>query len=211
MTRRQPSGRKVRFLLSVIFAAACTQANADAMRWQTFEESSITFVAMQAGAPFEGRFDRFEADIRFAPDALEGSTFSVRIELDSVSTDYGERDEILRGADFFDVGVHPFAVYEASQFTELGQGEYRAQGSLLINGKKVPTDVMFTFSPAEDDSAVQILAGGAAINRLDFDLGLGDWRDDKWVGHEVRISFRLRLGVSPDFPIDANGGIISGN
>lgn len=199
MTRCTRAKGAALLLAATLTISSINSVSADAASWQTLEAGSITFVAVQAGAPFEGRFERFEADIRFAPDALEDSAFLVKIELVSVMTDYADRDEILRGPEFFDVQAQPLAVYEADRFTALGNSEYRADGSLSINGKQIQTAVKFTFFPEDDEGAVQILDGTAEINRLDFDLGLGDWRDPKWVGHTVSVHFRLRLRVFPDF------------
>ena len=62
-------------------------------------QSSITFVGTQAGAKFEGVFEKFTADIRFDPKDLATSRFDVQIDTASVNTKDGERDDIIRGGD----------------------------------------------------------------------------------------------------------------
>ncbi|NNF51328.1 MAG: YceI family protein [Gammaproteobacteria bacterium] len=180
--------------LQIIFAAALpTTAAAEAQAWQTIKPRSITFVAVQAGAPFEGRFEQFEALIQFSPDALEESRFQVGIDLASVETDYEDRDEILRGAEFFDVKAERLAVYEAVSFADLGGNKFRADGQLSLNGRRLPVVLAFTFVPAEEQRNQYILRGHAEFNRLDFGIGLGDWADEKWISHTVEVHFSLQL------------------
>src|SRR5687767_12668011 len=71
------------------------------------KESKLTFVGEQAGAQFEGAFDKFSADIRFDPKDLAGSRFDVKIDTASVNTQDGERDDTIKSADLFDVKRFP--------------------------------------------------------------------------------------------------------
>ena len=50
------------------------------------KESKLAFVGTQAGAAFEGAFEKFTADIKFDPQDLPGSRFDVRIDMASVNT-----------------------------------------------------------------------------------------------------------------------------
>ncbi|NNC54803.1 MAG: hypothetical protein HKO07_03670, partial [Pseudomonadales bacterium] len=81
MTRCTRAEGAALLLAATLTASSINSVGADAASWQTLDAGSIAFVAVQAGAPFDGRFERFEADIRFAPDALEDSTFLIKIEL----------------------------------------------------------------------------------------------------------------------------------
>ena len=65
------------------------------------KQSKLTFVANQAGAPFEAVFEKFTADIKFDPKDLAGSRFDVKIDLNSVNSGDGERDDTVKGADLF--------------------------------------------------------------------------------------------------------------
>lgn len=199
MSRRLQLLAAVSLLLVTCGRVAAT-AGADELEanWEMLDAGSLTFLAVQAGAPFEGRFERFQARIRFYPQRLEDSRFLVEVDLASVATGYGERDEILRGPEFFAVAKDAQALYRADAFQRESGGHYSAQGRLRLNGKDVPTALTFSFEPEAGSDSVWILQGMARINRLDFDLGRGDWSDKKWIGHEVAVSFRLRLGRIPD-------------
>lgn len=155
--------------------------------------STLTFTATQAGARFTGRFDALDAAIAFDPEALAESSFEVRVATASVNTDYGERDEILRGAEFFDVRVFPEAVFRAVLFTRRGADEFVAEGTLKIKDVEKPLQLAFQYSPGPNAAGQWLLTGSFVIDRLDFGVGVGEWRDPRWVGREVTVDFRLLL------------------
>ncbi len=181
-------------LVTTMFCGCCamTPAWGDALCWEVIEPARLDFEAVQAGAPFMGRFEQFRATIRFDGGDLNSSLFDVQIDTASIDTDYQERDEILRGREFFFVAKYPTARYRASRFQRLEDGRFAASGSLAIRGQHREVRVTFSFSGAVTDP-LRILTGQAILNRLDFGLGLGEWDNPKWLGHEVKVSFDLRL------------------
>jgi polyisoprenoid-binding protein YceI len=154
------------------------------------KESKLTFVGEQAGAQFEGAFDKFSADIRFDPKDLVGSRFDVRIDTASVNTKDSERDETLRGADLFDVKRFTSAHYVADKFTDKGGNKYSATGKLTLRDVTKDVPIEFTFE-SKDGGAW--LKGAAKIKRLDFGVGQGEWKDTSTVGNDVQVRFALRL------------------
>lgn len=154
------------------------------------KESKLTFVGEQAGAQFEGAFDKFSADIRFDPKDLAGSRFDVRIDTASVDTKDSERDETLRGADLFDVKRFASAHYVADKFTYQGGNKYSATGKLKLRDVTKDVPIEFTFE-SKDGGAW--LKGTAKIQRLDFGVGQGEWKDTSTVGNDVQVRFALRL------------------
>ncbi len=163
--------------------------------------SNLTFVATQAGGEFDGRFDRFNADIAFDPGDLAGSRFHVTIDTASAGTQDETRDKALVGDEFFASGRWPTATFDTTRFTVLPNGRYEARGRLTIRGVSRDVSVPFTFKPATDGRGA-VLAGGSTIRRLDFGVGQGEWQDTKWVGNDVRIEFKLVLQPGP---AEANG------
>jgi polyisoprenoid-binding protein YceI len=152
--------------------------------------SSLTFTGTQAGAPFHGRFEKFTADIRFDPKDLATSHFDVRIDTASVNTQDGERDDTLKGDDLFAVKRFPTAHYVAEKFTDKGGGKFSAMGGLTLRDVTRPVSIDFTF---DNKGGTASLKGTAAIKRLDFGVGQGDWKDTETVANEVQIQFTLLL------------------
>jgi len=183
-------------LIRTIASIALLIGAADAVRaqtaptWMVADGSTLTFVAIQQGAPFEGRFDSFNADIAFAPDALESSRIVVTVVLGSVNTQYAERDDVLRMPEFFHVELWPQARFEAATFRSLGGDAYTAVGTLTIRDQTYPLEAPFEFQGA---NAAATLAGEVVISRLRFGIGQGEWADTTWIGANVTVRFALNL------------------
>jgi polyisoprenoid-binding protein YceI len=154
------------------------------------KESKLTFVGTQADAEFEGTFERFTADIRFDPQDLAGSRFDVQIDMASVDSRDSERDDAIKSDDLFAVKQFPSAHYVAERFTAKGGNKFTAAGKLTLRNVTREVPIEFTFEK-KDGSAW--LKGSAQLQRLDFGVGQGDWKDTKDVGNEVKVRFVLLL------------------
>lgn len=183
-----------RFLarLAFMFAAALTLGIAiAATQWVTQPtQSKISFVGTQAGAEFEGVFKKFTADIKFDPKDLATSRFDVKIDVNSVDTKDGERDDTMKTADLFDVKRFPHSTYVADKFTAKGGNKYAATGKLTI--RDITKDVPIEFTFEEKDGSAW-LKGSTKIKRVAFGVGQGDWKDTSTVADDVKINFALLL------------------
>jgi polyisoprenoid-binding protein YceI len=154
------------------------------------KESKLTFVGTQAGAEFEGAFQRFTADIRFEPQDLAGALFDVKIETASVDSKDSERDDTIKSDDLFAVKQFPTAHYVADKFTAKGGNKFSGSGKLTLRNVTREVPIEFTF---EQKSGSAWLKGTAQLKRLDFGVGQGDWKDTENVGNDVKVSFVLLL------------------
>lgn len=152
--------------------------------------STLGFIATQTGAPVEGRFGEFRADIVFAADDLPGSRFEVTIMTESTDTGEDDRDEALRGPDLFAAKEFPTARFITSAFKHLGDNRYEATGSLTLRDVTREIRLPFTF---ENTATGAWLKGSIKLNRLDYGVGQGEWKDTSWVANEVTVQFALRL------------------
>jgi polyisoprenoid-binding protein YceI len=175
-------------LVAATFPAhGATAWEADAAR------SQLGFTARLAGGEFDGRFERFAPAIAFDPQDLRGSRFDVTIETASAATGEAERDDALRGPDFFASERWPQARFVADSFVAVGTGSYEARGRLTL--RDVTRDVVVPFRFETDGSGrTARLTGTARVRRLDFGVGQGDWRSTEWLDDEVGIRFELVLG-----------------
>lgn len=169
-------------------------------------QSKISFAGTQAGAEFEGVFKKFTADIKFDPKDLAASRFDVKIDMNSVDTQDGERDDTLKSADLFDVKRYPAGTYVADKFTAQGNNKgnnkggnkgsnmsgnkYSASGKLTI--RNITRDVPVDFTFEEKDGSAW-LKGTTRIKRMDFGVGQGEWQDTSTVADDVKINFALLL------------------
>lgn len=171
-------------LAGVVWALSGTQ-------WSMQPGSSkLDFIGIQAGAAFEGGFDKFIADIRFDPQDLAASRFDVTIDMASVNSRDSERDQIIRGKDLFDVARWPTGRYVAQKFQPAGNGRYTASGTLTLLDVTRDVPIRFSFEEGKDGAW---LKGEASIERLAFGIGKGEWSDTSMVGNEVKVRFALLL------------------
>lgn len=152
------------------------------------EASRLSFSGEQMGAPFEGQFNHYDAEIAFDPEDLAGSRVVVTIDMASAGTGNSDRDALLPGADWFDVANHPQARLETKGFRHLGGERYEAQTILTLRGTAKPVTLPFTLAIAGDTARVD---GATTILRGDFGVGQGQWANSAVVGQDVTVRVSL--------------------
>lgn len=163
---------------------------ASAADWTVQPGSRLGFAGTSQGERFQGEFNRFDARIAFDPQELARSSFDVTIELASADSRNEERDDTMKGSDFFDVASHPTARYRASEFHALPDGRFEARGTLQLRDASQPVTLVFSWTPADGGATLE---GTATLDRTAFGVGGGDWADASMIGHEVDVTTTLEL------------------
>ena len=110
----------------------------------------------------------------------------VTVDLASADTGDGQRDDSLKGSDFFDIGAHPAAVFTAREIRHLGGDRYEARGTLDLRGASKPATLRFTLRIDGDRAHV---SGTARIDRTAFGVGQGEWAATDAIAAGVDIAF----------------------
>ena len=155
--------------------------------------SQLEFSGQQAGAAFKGVFKKFTVKAQFDPAQLATSNLDVQIDVNSLDSQDADRDKSMRSAEFFDVAKNPSAHYVTRTITKTAKG-YAALGTLTLRGVSRDVPLEFQFTPA---AAGATLVGNAALKRLDFGVGQGEWKSTEWVGDAVTIHFSVSLKPAP--------------
>ena len=164
--------------------------------------SAIRFSGVQVGAPFSGRFERFEATVDFDPEKPEAGHALVLIDLSSARTGDVQRDEALPQKDWFDVKSASQARFEASRFVGKGGGDYEAVGTLTIRGVSWPLALPFHLSL---DQGQAHATGHVGLVRTAFGVGQGAWASGQWVGLDVGVDIDL-VAATRSAPGKSDGG-----
>jgi polyisoprenoid-binding protein YceI len=174
---------------------ATAEDEATVQRWVAHpDKSELSFTATQEGTQFGGRFQQFNAGLELLP-ADEGIgllQISARIQLASVDTQYRDRDDYLVQQDWFYVDMWPEAVFQSVTIRQLGGNRFIADGTLSLRGISRDVSVELELNLEENGERGKLL-GSAALNRLDFGVGQGDWASTEWVGDEVKVTFDLYI------------------
>lgn len=175
-------------------AAADTAPAASVSSWRTDPApSTLRFYPTLSGGEFEGRFERFDARIRFDPAQPSQCAFDVTVDLLSARTGDAERDTTLAGPDFFETTRFPQATFAARNCKPLGPQRYEVTGQLQLRGVTRDVRLALRFDPAAGPGQPARLTGSALVPRLGFGVGQGDWRTTEWLADAVRVQFDLRL------------------
>ncbi len=150
-------------------------------------QGSVTFEVKQAGSPFRGKFHRFGGEVCLSEDRPT----SVEVWLDPASVDSGipEIDTALKGREFLAVDRYPRVAYDSRSVVARGNAQL-GHGTLQMKGKSHSLDVAFNL---QRDGQGFIAIGTVRFNRLDYDVGTGEWSNTNWLGNEVKVDFRASL------------------
>ena len=151
--------------------------------------STLAFAGKYQGEVFVGRFPGFSTRLSFDPRKLDASRLEVTIPMATATTRNADYDGEMRGAAFFDAAKFPQATYVATKFHALGGNRYAADGMLTLRGTSRPVTLTFEWTQGERP----VLFGRAAVQRLDFGVGGGDWADTAAIPNDVAISTRVVL------------------
>ena len=146
-----------------------------------------------------GRFQKF--DIQYTPgkNDFTGSRISANIQVASIDTDNGPRDEHLRSKAFFDAMVFPQITFTSTSIEKNEMGQYLIKGLLMIKG--VSREVVFTVeqgdsAPLGDAETYTSFTATTSINRLDFGLKWnellekGAFRVSNYVALKIQANFQ---------------------
>ena len=183
--------------LAVCFVAATTPARAG--NWEVIhEDSRLGFTATQTGSEFHGRFEQFHADMTFHADAPDRSAFDVVIDVTSVTTGSGDRDEALADKPWFWFDRFPEARFQTRRIVHKGGDRYEAVAELTIKSITHEVTLPFTWTRQGDTATLEgqvsaIMQGGLTMDRTRWNVGTGDWSSGDTVGRKVDVSVNLLL------------------
>ena len=133
-----------------------------------------------------GSFTRWRAAITFDPTALDRSHIRVTVDLASADSGDAQRDESLKGNDFFDIAVHPQAIFTSTRIRSIGGDRYEAAGDLRLKGVSRPVTLRFTLKITGDRARV---TGTTRLDRTRFRVGLGEWAATDAIAAAVPVDF----------------------
>jgi polyisoprenoid-binding protein YceI len=143
---------------------------------QTMEiDSTHTVLGFKASTVLfdvPGHFDHYQASISGDPVTLKDVSVRVEVDVSSINTGIGKRDEHLRSADFFDAAKYPKIVFTANQARREG-GKLLLKGTLTLRGVSKPVEIPFQEAQGLNGADTPTWSYRAAVplNRLDFGLG----------------------------------------
>jgi polyisoprenoid-binding protein YceI len=171
-------------------ATAATATGGAAHFTQAPGTGSLTFAFMQTGAENHGSFRQFATELAYDPKNPVAGSLKVTVQTGSLDTQDKDRNDLLAGAELFDVSKYPTAQYVASSFAKRADGQLEAVGKLTLRGVTKDLRVPLTLRMAGNGCE---LSGEVTIKRLDFGVGQGEWQSTESVGNEVKLQYKVPL------------------
>jgi polyisoprenoid-binding protein YceI len=146
-----------------------------------------------------GNFSKFRGVAMIDDKEITQLKVEVTIDAASVNTGHAQRDEHLRGPDFFDVAKHPTVTFVSKKVIKADAGRLKVTGDLTLHGmtREITVDVEGPTAEVKDPSG-NFRRGATAttkINRKDFGLTWNKVMDSGGlvVGDEVSIYLEVEL------------------
>jgi polyisoprenoid-binding protein YceI len=163
------------------------------------DHSGVHFKVRHIGlSNVRGRFNRYDARLTVG-ESLADTRVEATIEMSSVDTNQPDRDAHLLGTDFFSAERHPVMTFRSTGVRAAGEGEYRLDGELTLNGITRPVTLDVEFHGVEtyplDGSTHAGFSATATVNRddfgVDFNVPLG--MDRFALGKKVAVELELQF------------------
>jgi polyisoprenoid-binding protein YceI len=176
---------------TVLYCLSLLPALASAASWRIDDtQSRLGFQYQAMGAPIEGEFHRYQADIQW--DATKPADARIRLDVDTASIDAGLPDATSEAVktQFFDSHHYPWARFASTAVQPQGNGHYLLTGTLSIKGVNRSVSLPILLST---NGSSQLLKGTFSLKRLDYGIGLGQWADTSALANDVRVAFSFNL------------------
>ncbi len=160
--------------------------------------SEITFkVRHMMFSKVSGSFDDWEGTFQFNPDDPAAMEASADINVASIDTGNGDRDDHLRSEDFFDVENHPTMQFESGEVEEASDGQFKLHGTLTICGESNPVELDVEYHGKATDPWGNQRVGFTAtttLNRKEFGLTWNQALETGGVlvGEDVEVELNLQ-------------------
>jgi polyisoprenoid-binding protein YceI len=159
------------FALIAALAFACNKPSSPA---KAGEPDHIVVLAHHKPAkptdPVNVQFDKFRVvKASFDPKTIEGGTATIEIDLASLHSGSGERDDDLKSANFIDVGTFATVTIDVANVKRKHDKTFTADATVALRGATKTYPVTFDVIEQADDHIR--IRGEQAFSRLDFSVG----------------------------------------
>jgi polyisoprenoid-binding protein YceI len=149
-----------------------------------------------------GKFTSFEGSIVTGDDPI-ASSVTASVDLGSIDTGHDQRDDHIRGADFFEVDANRTMTYRSTGVRAGDDGDYVLDGELTLKGVTRPVPLQLElngFGPdAWGGTRVGLTATGE-INRRDFGVNWNAALEGGGVVLSDKVQIHLEIEAVLDQP-----------
>jgi polyisoprenoid-binding protein YceI len=157
--------------------------------------SELSFTIRHLSGRVRGKIAIWQGDIAADPSDLSRSAVAVNAYPGSIDTGNRDRDEHLRGEDFFDVATWPTITFKSVAVKANGN-KMKITGDLVIKGnsKRIVLDGQFTGLAKKDTKGLKRVAflASTKIDRREFGLSWNQFIEGAaMLGDEVELEIAI--------------------
>jgi len=167
----------MRKLFSFLFVALLSTATFAQTTWNADPmHSKLTFGITHLGiSDIQGLFNKFEATATTNNADFSDAVFELAVDVKSIDTEVGMRDDHLRSADFFEVEKYPAMTYKSTSIKKAGDNKYVLTGNLTLHGVTKPVTMNLWYRGTIVNQQSKATTAGfqltGTIKRSDFGIG----------------------------------------
>lgn len=150
--------------------------------------STIKF-SVKASVALVGKFDKWNATLKFTSPDVATSVLDIEIQAASVDTGSGMKNGKLKGKDFFDVESNPLISFRSTKIKQTGPRVFEVDGDFTIRGVSNPEKLTLTFNGRETSS--EEITGTMVFDRKDY--GMNKSIPFIKIADHVEVSFNLKV------------------
>jgi len=145
-----------------------------------------------------GFFKSFEGEIITEGDDFENAEVDFSLDINSIDTNQTQRDEHLKGGEFFDAEKYPKIIFKSTSLTKTDDEEYELKGNLTIKDVTKPVALTAEFGGSAADFYGNTKAGfeiSGKVNRKEFGLTWDGVTEagSVVVGEDIKLLINIQL------------------
>jgi polyisoprenoid-binding protein YceI len=175
-----------RWVAVALMAGLGAAAHADAVLQPA--QSELSFITKQMGVPVDGRFKKFDVQLKLDPKKPENGNVAFTIDMASASLGVPETDAEMPKPIWFNTAKFPQASFQSSAIKGLGGGKFEVTGKINIKGNSRELVVPVVITQTGVNSTA---TGSFVLKRLEFRIGEEEWADTTVVANDVTVKFKL--------------------
>ncbi|MCZ6900662.1 MAG: YceI family protein [Bacteroidetes bacterium] len=186
-------------IMFMVLVLSSSTSRKEAYAWKLDKvHSSVTFAITHFFTPVEGRFNSFDLVFNFNPDDLATSNIEATINVESIYTNNDRRDSDLRSDTFFDADNYPEIKFKSSKIEKTDENTYNVHGEITIKQTTKNITIPFkvlgvTDHPRRENVQIMGVSAEIMLNRLDYEIGTGNWVATTVLSNEVKIRLQLEV------------------
>jgi polyisoprenoid-binding protein YceI len=162
-------------LLAFAVALAPVFAAAEATTWTIDPAHTNSGFAVKhlVVSTVRGQFGKTTGAIQLDDKDITKSSVEAQVDVNTITTGVGDRDNHLKSPDFFDAANNPTITFKSTKVQKAGVDKLKVTGDLTMKGKTKPVTFDVTYSKAITGmmgEARRAFSATAKINRKDYGL-----------------------------------------